>query len=281
MSNTAVATATPPSNAIAARPAKASILAKMAERFSVEPNKLLETLKATAFKAQGGVSNEQMISLLVVADQYGLNPFTRELFAFPDKGGIVPVVSVDGWARIMNSHPQFDGIEFAFVGDGVELGCTATIRRKDRAHPVAVTEYMAECRRSTGPWQSHPRRMLRHKAMIQCARLAFGFAGIYDEDEAERVRHMGDAEEVRPASSLAAVRSHVQSTGKAPATVIDMDVADVSRPSPLPYYLEKLAESTSPETAQLLLDEARDTLNDQDLQELCCAYSARYPTEGN
>ncbi|WP_414836262.1 recombinase RecT, partial [Escherichia coli] len=39
----------------------------------------------------------------------------------------------------------------------------------------------------TGPWQSHPKRMLRHKAMIQCARLAFGFAGIYDKDEAERI----------------------------------------------------------------------------------------------
>jgi recombination protein RecT len=29
--------------------------------------------------------------------------------------------------------------------------------------------------------------MLRHKAMIQCARLAFGFGGIYDSDEAERI----------------------------------------------------------------------------------------------
>jgi len=46
---------------------------------------------------------------------------------------------------------------------------------------------MAECKRNTQPWQSHPRRMLRHKAMIQCARLAFGFAGIYDQDEAERI----------------------------------------------------------------------------------------------
>ncbi|EOT6142437.1 TPA: recombinase RecT, partial [Escherichia coli] len=44
-----------------------------------------------------------------------------------------------------------------------------------------------EGREITGPWQSHPKRMLRHKAMIQCARLAFGFAGIYDKDEAERI----------------------------------------------------------------------------------------------
>ena len=29
--------------------------------------------------------------------------------------------------------------------------------------------------------------MLRHKAFIQAARMAFGFSGIYDEDEAERI----------------------------------------------------------------------------------------------
>ena len=68
-------------NAIAERSAapKASILAKMAERFSVEPNKLLDTLKATAFKSDKGCTNEQMISLLIVADQYSLNPFTNDV----------------------------------------------------------------------------------------------------------------------------------------------------------------------------------------------------------
>lgn len=159
-----------------------SLLAKMASRFSVEPAKMLTTLKSTAFK--GDVSNEQMMALLIVADQYGLNPWTKEVYAFPDKNnGIVPVVGVDGWARIINSHEQFDGMQFEQDAES----CTCTIYRKDRQHPVAVTEYMTECKRGTGPWNSHPRRMLRHKAMIQCARLAFGYAGIYDQDEAERI----------------------------------------------------------------------------------------------
>jgi hypothetical protein len=34
--------------------------------------------------------------------------------------------------------------------------------------------------------------MLRHKAMIQCARVAFSLAGIFDPDEAERVADVGD-----------------------------------------------------------------------------------------
>jgi len=164
---------------------RTSLVEKIADRYEVEPQKMLSTLKSTAFKVKDGeVTNEQMMALLVVADQYKLNPFTKELYAFPDKGGIVPVVGVDGWCRIVNEHPQFDGIEF--VQDDEK--CTAIIYRKDRSHATKVTEYLAECKRNTPAWQSHPKRMLRHKAMIQAARLAFGFVGIYEPDEAERIR---------------------------------------------------------------------------------------------
>ena len=156
-----------------------------AARFGIESNQneLVETLKATAFKG-GNVTDAQMTALMLVAQQYSLNPWTREIYAFPDKGGIVPVVGVDGWSRIMNDHPQFDGMDFKFEEDS----CTCTIYRKDRSHPTSATEYLGECRRDNSPaWKSHPRRMLRHKAMIQAARLAFGFGGIFDQDEAERI----------------------------------------------------------------------------------------------
>lgn len=176
---------------------KPSLVQRFAGRYGVDGNKLLATLRATCFNARGGeVSNEQMMALLIVADQYKLNPFTKELFAFPDKGGIVPVVSVDGWARIINENPQMDGIEFEGSSDG--LSCTCRIYRKDRKHPTTVTEYMSEVRRDTQPWKSHPRRMLRHKTLIQCARVAFGFAGIYDEDEAQNIVAASEAEEAKP-----------------------------------------------------------------------------------
>lgn len=157
---------------------------KLAARLDMgDGSGLMDTLKATAFKGQ--VSDAQMTALLIVANQYGLNPWTKEIYAFPDKNnGIVPVVGVDGWARIINNNPQFDGMDF----EQDDEKCTCNIYRKDRARPTSISEYMSECKRSNiGPWQSHPRRMLRHKAMIQCARLAFGFGGIYDQDEAERI----------------------------------------------------------------------------------------------
>lgn len=161
-----------------------TLTSKIAQKFDMgDGSGLTNTLKATCFKGGTQVTDDQMTALLLVAQQYNLNPFTKEIYAFPDKGGIVPVVGVDGWSRIINEHPQFDGMDF----DSDHQQCTCIIYRKDRSHPIKVTEYMEECKRTTGPWSSHPRRMLRHKAMIQCARLAFGYVGIYEQDEAERI----------------------------------------------------------------------------------------------
>lgn len=184
---------------VKAPPASSSVLVRMAQRFGVDPEKMLGTLKATAFR--GDVSNEQMMALAVVADQYGLNPWTKEIYAFPDKhNGIVPVVGVDGWSRIINTHPQFDGMDFEegpLNEKKIPEWIKCSMHRKDRGHPISVKEYLEEVYREpfktregktiATPWQSHPRRMLRHKAMIQCARLAFGFVGVYDEDEAQRI----------------------------------------------------------------------------------------------
>lgn len=208
-----------------------SLVAKMADRFSVDPQKFMTTLKATAFKQRDGSapSDEQMMALMVVADQYKLNPFTREIYAFPDKqNGIVPVVGVDGWSRIINEHPQFDGAEFRYSDETVEPGderfpglkhtahewIECVLYRKDRNHPVVVREYLDEVYRPPftgngkngpytvdGPWQTHTRRFHRHKTLIQCSRIAFGFAGIFDHDEAERIieaQDMGAAAVVEP-----------------------------------------------------------------------------------
>jgi phage recombination protein Bet len=155
----------------------------MAGKFSVEPIKLLDTLRATLMPK---ATNEELLAFVVTANQYDLNPFTKEIYAFPGRsGGITPVVSVDGWIKLMNRHPQFDGIQFRTDDvDGKPFSVTATIYLKDRSRPVEITEFFSECNRNSEPWKVNPRRMLRHKALIQCARVAFGFSGITDEEEA-------------------------------------------------------------------------------------------------
>ena len=216
-----------------------SVIVRLAEKFGVDAEKLYGTLKATAFKQPAKknrgeweaqeVSNEQMMALLVVADQYDLNPFTRELYAFPDKSkGIVPIVSLDGWVRIINKHPDFDGCTFTYPPETEWLPATedrpacpawveTTIFHKGRSKPWIVREYLDECYRppfkyddggiQRGPWQTHPKRFLRHKSLIQCGRLAFGFAGIYDPDEAERIAESMAFEASRkPATPAAAAK---------------------------------------------------------------------------
>jgi phage recombination protein Bet len=170
------------------QPQARSVIGSLAEHYGMDKAAFVQTIKATIMGNQN-VSNEQIAAFCLVAKEHRLNPFTKEIFAFPSRGGIVPVVSVDGWMKLVNSHPQFDGMEFkdTLNDKGDLIAVTCRIFRKDRAHPVEVTEYMAECRRSTDVWKQWPARMLRHKATIQAARYAFGFAGIMEPDEAERM----------------------------------------------------------------------------------------------
>lgn len=164
------------------------VLASLATYYGMDKRAFVQTMKATVMGGKS-VSDEQLAAFCLVAKEHRLNPFTKEIFAFPQGGGIVPVVSVDGWMKLVNSHPQFDGMDFEdeLNDAGALLAVTCRIYRKDRKHPVAVTEYLSECKRNTDVWRQWPARMLRHKATIQAARYAFGFAGIMEPDEAERM----------------------------------------------------------------------------------------------
>lgn len=186
----------------AERPQGPSLISRVAHRFGVDPDKMLNTLKATAFKGDGKseVTNEQMMALLVVAEQYQLNPWLKEIYAFPDKrGGIVPVIGIDGWIRIINEHPQFKGMTLSHAeaeDDEIPAWFECSIERKDRDRPTIIREYYSEVKRNTEPWNTMPRRMLRWKAIIQCGRLAFGFGGIYDPEDGEA---LANAIDVTPA----------------------------------------------------------------------------------
>ena len=123
----------------------------------------------------------------------------------------MPIVSIDGWLAIINRQPDYDGLTIRFSEKEIEIGgvkipeyCECSIRRKGMSQPITIPEYARECYQKTMVWGSYPRRMLRHKAIIQCARVAFGLSGIYDEDEGQNII---DAEELNAAPAKAASRS--------------------------------------------------------------------------
>lgn len=211
------------------------LIARIAGRFSVDPDKLMTTLKLTAFRQRaddrGNVrepTNEEMMALLILADQYKLNPFTRELFAYfdPKSKAIIPVVSVDGWIRIINEQPSLRSMSFTYSPETVKhknKTCHEWMEvefvRADRDKPIVIREYFAEVVREVSfatPWDSHPNRMHRHKTIIQGARVAFGFGGIYDEDEASRIIE-GSATIVPNSAAVDAINAEL--AGKAPAAL--------------------------------------------------------------
>lgn len=196
-----------------------SVLVDMANRYGMEPKVFADTLRATVVPKE--ITNEQFAAFVLVAKQYDLNPILKEIFAFPTKGGgIQPIVSIDGWANLINSHPAMDGMEFVdeLNDKGALVSITCRIYRKDRSHPVAATEYMAECVRNTDTWRQWPRRMLRHKAMIQAARYAFGFAGIIDPDEWDRSPEKADETAIKapPAPPAPVIDAKPEPTPEAP-----------------------------------------------------------------
>lgn len=224
-----------------------SLIVSMAGQYQMDPAQFAKTVRATCMP--GNASDEEFAAFLMVAKQYDLNPVTREIYAFPKKGGgIQPIVGIDGWSNLINSHPACDGIEFNDQFDDKHhmVAITCLIHRKDRTHPTMVTEYMDECRRPTEPWTKWPSRMLRHKALIQCARYAFGFAGIIDPEEAERSPEVvtGDVQAPPPPAALIV----------APAKAIE--------PEPEPFdvegYMANLFVDLEAAPTEELLEEAWD-----------------------
>lgn len=183
----------------------ASLTEVMASKFSMDGENFFKTFKATVFKSlKRQVTNEEVAMMMLVCRQYELNPFVGQVFAFPAKNGaIVPVVGVDGFVTIAERNKDYDGFEMEWSENVIQIDkdakpcpdwCEIKIYRKNQSHPTVVREYLDEVYVSIankggfiGPWQTHPKRMLRHKTIVQGNRVAFAITGIYDEDEAHRI----------------------------------------------------------------------------------------------
>ena len=128
---------------------------------------------------QTGVPAKRILHALRTARQYALDPLQEEVLVTKyDKDWQVSI-SVDGWMKIINEHPAFAGLTFTQSTEekeGLPLWMECTIYRSDRTIPTTVREYMTEVRNESEAWQKMPRRMLRHRVLQQCARIAFGIS---------------------------------------------------------------------------------------------------------
>jgi phage recombination protein Bet len=116
----------------------------------------------------------------------GLNPVTKEIWAIKAGGRLQLMTGINGFLRIANSHPAFDGMEVSFEWDGKTLvSSTAKVYRKDRRFPSVATAYMAEYSKPTPIWKQMPSIMLSKCAKSLAIREAFiqELGGLYTQEE--------------------------------------------------------------------------------------------------
>ncbi|AQX20182.1 RecT family protein [Bartonella sp. WD16.2] len=97
------------------------------------------------------------------------------------------MTSIEGWLNIIRSHPNFNRMKLKKERDneGKVIVYECAIYLKNIKYPIEISEEMEECRCDTEHWRKSSSRMLCYKAITQCARYAFGFDDIYDEDEVD------------------------------------------------------------------------------------------------
>jgi hypothetical protein len=117
---------------------------------------------------------------LRLANKYRLDPLSDEIALLQNQDQTYqPFITIDGWSKLMNDHPQYAGMSLrdsTELIDGIPNWMECTIYRNDRILPIVIKEYYEEVKTDHPSWQQMPRRMLRHRVIQQCARLALNIS---------------------------------------------------------------------------------------------------------
>ena len=125
---------------------------------------------------QHSVPSTAILSLLRTMRQLQLDPLSNEIGTIQHEDGRWQAyITIEGCCTLLNRHPQFNGLTFTQSDasiTGIPEWIECTIYRRDRAVPITVREYLVEVQADKPIWKKMPRRILRHRALQQCVRLA-------------------------------------------------------------------------------------------------------------
>lgn len=121
--------------------------------------------------------DKTILHLLRMVKKYHLDPLQDDVMLIQSEKNWHLSISIDTWINILNRHPSFEGITFTEspeLKNELPIWMECTIYRKDRILPTTVREYFCEVSQTGEAWERMPRRMLRHRTLQQCARIAMG-----------------------------------------------------------------------------------------------------------
>lgn len=141
---------------------------------------IISTIKQTVCK---GATDAQLRVFLEVCKRTGLDPFLKEIWYVAEKSLIM--AARDGYLRVANEHPMFDGMETRVERDDkkVPIRATCTVYRKDRAHPITCEAYYSEYKKSSPVWTQYPSAMISKVAEVLALKRSFAINGVVTEEE--------------------------------------------------------------------------------------------------
>ena len=148
-------------------------VSKAAEQLEIDESELLSWIDL-----QIEVPAKTILVMLRTMQNLHLDPLNEEIsFTQYEDGHWQVLITIEGCSKLLNQHGQFNGLIFnqaETLIDGIPEWIECSIYRRDRIMPITVREYLIEVRSEKEIWQKMPRRMLRHRALQQCVRLAMG-----------------------------------------------------------------------------------------------------------
>lgn len=168
--------------------------------------KMVETIRNTVAKNS---TNEELYMFLQIANIYGLNPFTKEIFfAKTNKGQNMLLTSRDGYLKIAESKPNFKKIQSAPVfenddfrismenGDiksvshsfsqkdrGALKGAYAVLQSRDGTEDLVYYANFREYNKGTQVWKSYPTAMICKCAETFVLKRFGGISGLVTQEE--------------------------------------------------------------------------------------------------
>src|ERR1700689_4280790 len=157
-----------------------------------------------------GTTDSELKIFYLNCKSSGLNPFMKEILLIKSNSGSTTVTTRDGYLKIANSNPHFDGLEGDCIYEGDILarrsdgsihitygenhfkfdrnkliGAFANVYRKDRSKASSVFVNMKDYNKSTKVWEQYPNSMILKVAEAMALKRAFAISGLVTQEEVE------------------------------------------------------------------------------------------------
>ena len=161
-----------------------------------------QTIKNTVAE---NATDDELDMFMHLAKEYNLDPFQGEIY-FWKFGSKDPTImtSRDGYLKIANQHPAFNGMDsgviypgdtFKKTTDGVQheldidsisktpKGAYAVVYRSDRKVPTRVVVPFADYNKNNKVWSNYPSAMIQKVAESMALKRAFSVSGLVSKEE--------------------------------------------------------------------------------------------------